>query len=418
MNKNYSSDNPWLAAQLQLKEVAGYLNLDNDILKRLMFPDRVLKVFIPVKMDNNRQEIFVGFRSQHNCARGPYKGGIRFHKNVTEEEIKALSMWMTWKCAVVDIPFGGAKGGVIVDPKLLSLSELERLSRGYLRAIYPIIGENLDIPAPDVNTDSRIMAWMLDEYTKIKGEFIPAVITGKPLEMGGSRGRKEATALGGVYILKKITEKLNLDPKNCSIAIQGFGNVGYNFAKIAWKQKYKIVAVSDSQGGIYDKDGLDIEKVKEIKDKTKSVVNYSKKGIRKISNEELLKLEVDILVPAALEGVINKKNVNEIKAKLIIEMANGPITPDADKILEKKNIIIVPDILANSGGVIVSYFEWIQNRTGLYWTLDEVNKKLKEKIYNSFDQIWQIHREKDINLRLSAYSLALSRIEKAMRTKL
>lgn len=409
MVNNY---NPFLSSQQELERAAQIINLESEILKQLKIPDRVLTFKLPIKMDDGHLEIFIGFRSQHNNSRGPYKGGIRFHPQVTEDEIKALSLWMSLKCAVINIPFGGAKGGVAVDPKKLSLTELEKLSRAYLREIAPFIGEDKDIPAPDVNTNAQIMTWMLDEYQKVTGDYRLGVLTGKPLEKGGSLGREEATGLGGVYILEQLSQKLNLKPRETKIAIQGVGNVGYWFGKMAQERGYQIVALSDSQGGIYQEKGLEIEEVMAHKKKTGSVINF--KEAKNISNDDLLKLKVDILVPAALENVINEHNINDIKAKAIIEMANGPVNPLVEQILAQKNIISVPDILANSGGVTVSYFEWLQNKENSYWSKEKVFEELKQKMENAFNDVWLIKEEKGLPLRLAAYILALERMRKAM----
>ena len=406
---------PWLIAQKQLDKVNQYLNIDKNILVRLKNPNRVLKVYLPVKMDNGEIKVFEGFRSQHNNARGPYKGGIRFHRNVSEDEVKALSMWMTWKCAVANIPFGGSKGGVIVNTKELSQGELERLARSYIKAIAPIIGENIDIPAPDVHTNPQIMSWMLDEYMKVTGKREYGVLTGKPQNLWGSAGRTQATGRGGVFVLDSLMHELKMSPKGTTIAIQGLGNVGYWFAQLAYEEGYKIIALSDSKGGIIDEKGLDPEKVLEFKKKTGSVINFP--GTESISNEELLMLKVDVLVPAAIEEVINEGNVNNIKAKAIIEMANGPVTPEADKVLTEKNIISVPDVLANSGGVTVSYFEWVQDKTGYFWTEEEVNQKLRKVMVGAFNEVWSIAKSKNTNLRISAYILAVSRVIEAMKLR-
>jgi glutamate dehydrogenase/leucine dehydrogenase len=406
------SVNPFESAQKQLQEVAPFVDVDKNIISRLMQPDRVLKVFLPITMDDGTVQVFEGYRSQHNNSAGPYKGGIRFHEDVSEGEVKALSMWMTWKCAVVGIPLGGGKGGVIVDPKLLSKAELERLSRAYARAISPIIGKDKDVPAPDVNTDGQIMAWMLDEYEQIVGRKEPGVITGKPLALGGSKGRTAATGRGGLFALMELAKRLKLEPKQTRVAVQGFGNVGYYFAKLAQAEGYKIVAVSDSKGGVFDEQGLDVEKLVAHKDKTGSVANYA--GAQKITNAQLLELDVDVLVPGAFENVIGVENASNVKAKAIIELANGPVTPAADVILHKKGIYFVPDILANAGGVTVSYFEWIQNNYGYYWEEEEVNQKLQRIMSEAFGQVWEIHKQKNVNLRLAAYILALKRVADAI----
>lgn len=404
-------DNPFLNAQKQLREAAEILGLAEETTERLSWPDRVLKFTIPVKMDDGSIKVFHGFRSQHNNARGPYKGGIRFHPNVSEDEVRALSTWMTWKCATTNIPYGGGKGGVIVDPAKLSINELERLSRGYIRQIFPIIGVDKDIPAPDVNTDGQIMSWMVDEYAKINGKEELGVITGKPVGSGGSLGREQATGQGGVHILEEIAKDNKLSPGSTSVAIQGFGNVGYWFAKLAFDLGFKIVALSDSKGGIYSEDGFDPMKVLEYKEKNRSMKGF---GGKEISNEELLELDVDVLVPAALENVITKENADKIKARFIIEMANGPVTPEADVILYKKGITSVPDVLANAGGVTVSYFEWLQNKEGKYWTEQEVLEKLKPLIVAAYKDSVEAMNKYKVDMRMGTYVLAVKRVADAM----
>jgi len=361
-------------------------------------------------MKNGLLRVFQGFRSQHNNVLGPYKGGIRFHPQVNREEVIALSTLMTLKCSVAGLPFGGGKGGVVVNPRELNPEELEQLSRGYARAISEYIGEWKDIPAPDVNTDSRIMSWMLDEYEKIIKRKSPSAFTGKPINRGGSLGRREATGRGGVISLLTLLEYLE-NKKYNTVAIQGYGNVGYHFAKIAQEKGFKIVAVSDSKGGIYNADGLDVVAVKEHKNKTGSVKGFP--GAKDISNEELLTSEVDILVPAALENVITDKNAADIRAKIIVEMANGPVTEKAYSILQKREIIAIPDIVANSGGVIVSYFEWAQGLSGYWWTEEEVNRKLEKQIKNSFVRVYRFSQDNDIDLKDAAVAVALQRIVEA-----
>ena len=395
-------------AQELIKKTGEKLNLTQEEIDFIIQPDRVIEVKVPVKMDNGVIKTFVGYRSQHNNVLGPYKGGIRFHQNVSREEVIALSILMTLKCSANNLPLGGGKGGVIVNPKELSELELERLSRGYAKAISPFIGEEVDVPAPDVNTDGKIMMWMLDEYEKTINKKSPATFTGKPVEFGGSLGRTEATGRGGVIVMNNLLKQLNKDYK--TVAIQGFGNVGYYFAKIASEKDYKIVAVSDSQGGIYYENGLDPEKVMAVKKEQGSVINYPEGKV--ISNEELLELPVDILVPAALENVITKDNASKIQAKVIIEMANGPITENSYPILENKGIISAPDILANGGGVIVSYFEWLQNKKNEKWAEDEVNQKLEEQLTTAFNKIYAISQEFNTDLKEAAFLSALAKITK------
>ena len=399
-----------LTAQDLIKKAGKILGLSDEKIKGIIIPDRVIEIKIPVRMKNGLLRVFRGFRSQHNNVLGPYKGGIRFHPQVSREEVIALSTLMTLKCSVAGLPFGGGKGGVVVNPRELSLEELEQLSRGYARAISEYIGEWKDIPAPDVNTNSRIMSWMLDEYEKIVKRKSPSTFTGKPINKGGSLGRREATGRGGVISLLTLLEYLE-NKKYNTVAIQGYGNVGYHFAKIAQEKGFKIVAVSDSKGGIYNADGLDVVAVKEHKNKTGSVKGFS--GAKDISNEELLTSEVDILVPAALENVITDKNAADIRAKIIVEMANGPITEKAYSILQKRGIITIPDIVANSGGVIVSYFEWTQGLSGYWWTEEEVNCKLERQIKNSFVRIYRFSQDNDVNLKDAAVAVALQRIVEA-----
>lgn len=404
----------------QLEDAARVIDLDPSLLEILKNPKRIMIVNIPVKMDSGAIQIFRGYRSQYNDALGPFKGGIRFHPGVNLSEVKALSAWMTWKCSVVGIPYGGGKGGIIVDVKKLSTGELERLSRGYVQALRDFIGPEKDIPAPDVNTDPQIMAWMMDEFSRMHGHNVPGVVTGKPIEVGGTRGRKYATSQGGIYVFEKIVEKFELDPAKLKIAIQGFGNVGYFAAEILFALGYNVVAVSDSQGGIVLEGGtektLNVKEVLKYKEKTGSVVGYP--GTRTITNEELLELPVDVLLPSALENVITEKNADRIKAQLIVEMANGPVTPAADKILEKKGVTVVPDILANAGGVIVSYFEWVQNLQNYYWSEKENISRLKTIIEDAFDEVWgkKCCTEK-CSLRLAAYALAVERVAKAERLR-
>lgn len=420
--------NPYINAVQQLEEVGKILKLDKKTINKLKTSKRLIKKDLKIKMDSGKYKTFKAFRSQHNNARGPFKGGIRFHPEVTEDEVKALSIWMTWKCSVVGIPYGGAKGGVICDPKKMSQSELERLSRAYIKAIAPYIGPWLDVPAPDVNTNSQTMAWMIDEYVKLQKDKISAnplaAITGKPVELGGSQGRTEATGLGGVYILQELVKKLKLKPEKTTVAVQGYGNVGYWFSKLVYQAGFRVVAVSDSQGGAYVPSGLNPDLTLDCKQKTGTVRKCFCKdrscNIRfgkKITNDELLELKVDILVPAALENVIHKTNAKNIKAKAIIELANGPVTPEADKILHKKGIISIPDILANAGGVTVSYFEWVQNLQGQSWKKEKVLKKLKEIMIKAFSEYWQKFQELQVNSRMAAYALAVDKVVQSLKIK-
>jgi glutamate dehydrogenase/leucine dehydrogenase len=396
----------------QLAQVKQIINLDEDTYAQLQAPDKFLEVSIPVKMDDGHIKVFKGYRSQFNDARGPYKGGIRFHPDVNESEVRALSAWMTWKTAVVNIPLGGGKGGIIVNPKELSQGELERLSRGYIDAIYKLIGPKVDVPAPDVYTTPQIMAWMLDEYEKLVGHKDPSVITGKPLELGGSQGRSYSTAQGAVHVLTEAIKKAQLD-NNASIAIQGFGNAGQHMAKILFRQGFKIVALSDSGGAIYNVSGLDVEAVVQHKNINKTVVGFA--GAEAIG--DILTQTVDILIPSALESVITAENANEVKAKLVIELANGPITPEADNILESKNILVIPDILSNAGGVVVSYFEQVQNAYNYYWPEFAVLDRLEKVMVNAFNQAWNEKEKYNISMRMGCYALAVQRVADAMKAR-
>lgn len=428
-------NNPWENALSQLDSAAAILRKQyadapafDKAISRLKVPENILEGEISIKKDDGSTQKFKAYRSQHNRARGPYKGGIRFHPNVEINEVKALSMWMTWKCAVTGIPYGGGKGGVAVDPRTLSLTELEQLSRAYARFLGTNVGPWLDVPAPDVNTTGQIMAWMVDEWEKTVGQKTLlqvnpiATFTGKPLGLGGSEGREEATGLGGVYVLEELAAAVGWKRKqDITIAVQGFGNVGYWFAHHADMLGYKVVAVSDSKGGIYVKDGLNPEKTLACKRQNGEISKCPcsddhcdiKLG-KVISNEELLELEVDVLVPSALENVITQANADRIKAKFIIEMANGPVTPEADVILSKKGILSIPDVLANAGGVTTSYFEWVQNLAGYYWPKSEVLAKLQPLMVTAFRQMWQMHEAEKLTPREATYVAAIKRVVDAM----
>ena len=416
------SGNFFSQTQKQFIEIAKFLNLESEIIQQLKEPQRILKFQIPVRMDNGKIKVFFGFRSQHNNSLGPYKGGIRYHPNVSEDGIKALSMLMTWKCSLVGLPFGGGKGGVIVNPLELSKNELERLSRGYVNKVFPLIGPNIDVPAPDVNTNAQIMAWMVDEYSKLKGKDSPAAFTGKPLEMWGIKGRKEATGYGGVVILEKLSKAFDLKPEKTTLAIQGFGNVGYHFAYFAFKKGFKIIAISEAEGGIYVSKGLNPEetlKCKEAKGKiagcycTGSVCDTS--FGKKITNRELLQMPVDVLVPAAVENVIAKENAPRIRAKYIIEMANAPVTPEALSILDKRGALSVPDILANAGGVVASYFEWLQSKEKKKWKKRKVLEDLSATLGKTFDKVWDLSQREKISLRKASYFIAINKVAKAIK---
>ncbi|MBX4191689.1 MAG: Glu/Leu/Phe/Val dehydrogenase [Candidatus Doudnabacteria bacterium] len=406
--------NAFESAMRQLDNAAQILKLDEKTLKILRNPTKIINVSIPITMDDGSVQLFEGFRVQYNDARGPYKGGLRYHPQVDMDEVKALSFWMSIKNAVVNVPYGGGKGGIAVDPKKLSKTELEKLSRKFIDLIYRDIGPQVDVPAPDVNTTPEIMAWMVDEYAKLVGTLVPAVITGKPLDKGGSEGREEATGFGGVEILKQASAELKL-PAGSTVAIQGFGNVGSFFAQLAVEAGYKVVAVSDSKSGIYDPQGLDLQKVAEYKKSNGSFANFP--NAQSVTNEELLELSVDILVPAALENQIHQDNADRIKAKLIIEMANGPTTPQADTILHNKGVWVVPDVLSNSGGVAGSYLEWVQNLEDKHWTKEEVLGKLTTYMSGAWKNVLETSKQNNTDFRNGAFILAINRIAEAIQKK-
>ena len=432
------------SAQTLIIKTAEKMKLDPEMVKRLIEPEFSHEFALTITMDSGKKKVFKGWRIQHNSALGPYKGGIRFHPETTKEEVQALATLMSIKCAVAGLPYGGAKGGIIVDPKKLSKGELERLSRAFVVRIAHVIGVDIDVPAPDVNTTPQIMAWMIDEYQKVIGYKSPGTFTGKPVAIGGSLGRTEATGRGGLFVLQALLEKAryrkffdgkqktakNLIPSpfnNLTIAVQGFGNVGYYFAKLseieampAGRHGFKIVAVSDSKGGVYVKDGLSVDTTMKCKKEKGMVAGCYCRGSvcdlklgKNITNEELLELPVDILVPAALENVINDQNMKKIKAKIILELANGPITSEAYEYLNKQGVIVIPDVLANSGGVTVSYLEWVQGKAGYFWSEKEVNDKLKIMMNKAFEAIWKKSVEKKIPLKQAAFEVALERIVSA-----
>lgn len=399
-------------AEKQLEKAKKHITLAQETGETLKYPKETFNFSIPVRMDNGRLQVFQGFRVRYNDVRGPTKGGIRYHPNVNMDEVKALAFWMCIKCAVIDIPYGGGKGGIIVDPHTLSRAELERLSRGWMRGAYIIVGPDRDIPAPDVYTNSEIMDWMMDEYSKIAGKPTPAVITGKSLSKGGSEGRSYATALGGYFAIQEAVKKVQVGKK---VAIQGFGNAGAHMARLMSKGGFTVVAVSDSKGGAHMESGFDYAKLEEMKNTQGRVDAYP--GCTKITNEQLLELDVDILVLAALENTVTRENAPKIKAKIIVELANGPVTPEADDILHQNSVFLIPDVLANAGGVCVSYFEWVQNKEGSHWTEEEVNRKLEQKMVNEFNATYAIHHDKKIDMRTAAYVLALGRIDQATKDK-
>lgn len=405
---------PYLVALEQLRIAARKLNLDPGIHAMLQVPKRSLTVSVSIKMDKGKIGVFQGCRVQHMDARGPYKGGIRYHPNVNLDEVTALSMWMTWKCSVMDIPYGGAKGGICCNPKTMSRNELENLTRRYTSMIFDIIGPYRDVPAPDVYTDAQTMAWIMDTYSQREGYSVPECVTGKPISIGGSEGRTEATSLGVDICAREAAKKLNMKIKGATVAVQGYGNVGWNAAKIAYDWGAKILATSDSMGGIYCKDGLNPYKVYEHKQKTGSVTNF--KGTENITNEEVLETKCDILIPAALENSITKENADKIKAKIVAEGANGPTTPDADKILYEKKVLLIPDILANAGGVTVSYFEWVQNLEREHWPLDEVCKKLESKMCKAFTDVYELSKKEKCEMRTAALMLGVGRVADAIKT--
>ena len=398
----------------QFDEAAEILELDDGIREFLRAPKRTVILSIPVRMDDGSIRVFTGYRVQHNNARGPFKGGIRYHPSVDLDEVTALAILMTWKTAVVDIPFGGAKGGVKCNPKEMSRSELERLTRRYIAALFDVIGPHIDIPAPDVYTDEQTMAWIMDTYSQLKGEPTPEVVTGKPISVGGSECRKEATSYGVSVCVREAAKEYGLELKGASIAVQGYGNVGFNAAKILHDWGAKIVAVSDSKGGIINRNGLDPLKVMEHKKRTGSVINYE--GAENITNEELLTLDVDFLIPAAIEGQITGKNADKIRAKVIVEGANGPTTPEADRILQEKNVKVIPDILANAGGVTVSYFEWVQNIQKFRWERDEILMRLDKRMVKSFKDTLEYSKRYETGMRMGALLLAVKRVAEAVES--
>ena len=407
--------NAYTVAMQNFELAADALQLDEDVRNMIRYPERILCVNVPVRMDNGKIECFQGYRVQHNTARGPAKGGIRFHPDVTLDEVKALSTWMTWKCAVVNIPYGGGKGGVACDPKRMSLGEIERLTRRYTASILPIIGPGQDIPAPDVYTNPQIMAWIMDTYSMTRGHLVTGVVTGKPLALGGSLGRNEATGRGTFITTEAAAQHLRIPLKGAKVVVQGFGNAGSVTAHLLDGAQADVIAVSDSRGCIYAKDGLHIPKLMLHKERTGTVLGFP--GAEQITEDEMLSLDCDILVPAALENMIHAGNAGKIKAKIIAEAANGPITPEADKILEERGIFVIPDILCNAGGVTVSYFEWVQNETHLQWDLAEVNMRLEKVMRTAFTEVLEIHLESKVSMRTAAHMLAIQRVVEATRLR-
>jgi glutamate dehydrogenase (NAD(P)+) len=408
-------ENPFELAKSQLRRVGEVFGLDPDLIRVLSKPKKAVEVSIPVQMDDGSIEVFTGFRVTHNIARGPSKGGIRYHPNVTLDEVKALAMWMTWKCSLMGLPFGGAKGGVVCDPKRLSLSELERMTRRYTSEIINDIGPERDIPAPDVGTDSRIMAWIFDTYSMNKGHSVLSVVTGKPLSVGGSLGREEATARGALYCIQAMSVKQGKRISEYSVAIQGFGNVGANLARLLHGDGAKVVAVSDSRGGVYNANGIDVPAALAHKQERGTLEGLA--NAERVTNEELVELPCDILAPCALEQIVTEENADRVKATVICEGANGPVTPAADSILEDRGVLVLPDVLANAGGVVVSYFEWVQGLQEYFWREDEVNAKLHDICARAFEEAWITRDRYATSLRMSSYGLAVQRVTEATTTR-
>ncbi|MEC1893234.1 Glu/Leu/Phe/Val family dehydrogenase [Cytobacillus firmus] len=404
--------NLFTSTQVVIKEALNKLGYADEMYELLKEPLRMLTVRIPIRMDDGSTKIFTGYRSQHNDAVGPTKGGVRFHPEVNEDEVKALSMWMSLKCGIVDLPYGGGKGGIICDPRSMSMGELERLSRGYVRAISQIVGPTKDIPAPDVYTNSQIMAWMMDEYSRLREYDSPGFITGKPLVLGGSQGREKATAQGVVICIEEAAKKRGISIEGARVAVQGFGNAGSFLAKFMHDAGAKVVAISDAYGALYDPNGLDIDYLLDRRDSFGTVTTLFDNTL---TNEELLELDCDILVPAAVSNQITAANAHDIKASIIVEAANGPTTLEATKILSDRGILLVPDVLASSGGVSVSYFEWVQNNQGYYWTEDEVTEKLEKVLVQAFDNVYQTSQQRKVNMRLAAYMVGARKMSEASR---
>ncbi len=409
------AEDPWAMAQHQLRRVCRFMEIGDNMLNVLLECKKAVAVSIPVRMDDGSVQTFEGFRVTHNVARGPSKGGIRYHPGVTLEETKALAMWMTWKCALMGLPFGGAKGGIVCNPKLLSVSELERLTRRYTTEIINLIGPEVDIPAPDVGTGAREMAWIFDTYSMNKGYSVLGVVTGKPLTVGGSLGRVEATGRGAVYCIREAIRKRGERVADLRVAVQGAGNVGANVARILADDGATIVALSDSTSGIYNPDGIDVTAALEHKRETGTLVGVD--GSEEITNDELLLVDCDVLAPCALEQVITRDNADRIKASIVCEGANGPTTPEADQILDDRGVLVLPDVLANAGGVVVSYFEWVQGLQEYFWSEGEVNAKLNDIVTRAFHETWRLHEERSLSMRDAAYALAVGRVAEATITR-
>jgi glutamate dehydrogenase (NAD(P)+) len=408
-------EDPFELAQQQLRRVADIFKIDPNLVEVLKECKKAVVVSVPVVMDNGTVQTFEGYRVTHNIARGPSKGGIRYHPDVSLSEVKSLAMWMTWKCALMNIPFGGAKGGVICDPKKLTRMELQKMTRRYTTEIINEIGPEKDIPAPDVGTDPSVMAWIFDTYSMNKGHSVLGVVTGKPLNVGGSLGRLEATARGAMYCIREAIRKQELSFDGLRVAVQGFGNVGSYVAKFMHEQGAKVIAVSDSTSGIYNPDGIDIELALAHKQETGALAGL--RGTESISNDELLLLDCDVLAPCALEQVITSENADKVKARIICEGANGPVTPTGDEILDERGVLVLPDILANAGGVVVSYFEWVQGLQEFFWKEDEVNARLNDIVTRAFNETWTTHQNRGTSMRMAAYGLAVQRVSEATTTR-
>ena len=412
---SHLKENPWEMARSQLRQTASQIGMEDSMLNVLLECKKAVAVSVPTRMDDGSVRVFEGFRCTHNVARGPSKGGIRYHHEVTLEETKALAMWMTWKCALMGLPFGGAKGGVVVNPKELSVLELERMTRRYTTEIINFIGPEADIPAPDVGTSPREMAWIFDTYSMNKGYSVLGVVTGKPLEVGGSVGRVEATARGAAFCVREALRKQDLSIEDRRVAVQGFGNVGSNLALILAGQGATIVALSDSRGGVHNADGIDVQAALAHKQDTGSLEGLA--GAEAITNDELLLVDCDVLAPCALEQVITGDNAGQIRASIVCEGANGPVTPDADVILDDRGVLVLPDVLANAGGVVVSYFEWVQGLQEYFWKESEVNAKLNDIITRAFAETWRAHEERSLSMRQAAYALGVGRVAEATTTR-
>jgi glutamate dehydrogenase (NAD(P)+) len=413
--ESHLRENPFEIAREQLRRVAEIFDIDQRLVNVLQECKKAVVVSVPVTMDDGTIHAFEGYRVTHNIARGPSKGGIRYHPDVTLDEVKALSMWMTWKCALMNIPFGGAKGGVVCNPKRLSRGELERMTRRYTTEIINEIGPEKDIPAPDVGTDPTVMAWIFDTYSMNKGHSVLGVVTGKPLNVGGSLGRLEATAHGALYVLREAMRKRGLRFADARVAVQGFGNVGSYLALFLQEEGAKVIALSDSAGGIHNPDGIDVKAAQAHKQETGALGGL--RGTEPVSNDELVLLDCDVLAPCALEQVITEVNADKVKAQIIVEGANGPVTPTADEILEERDVLILPDVLANAGGVVVSYFEWVQGLQEYFWKETEVNARLNDITTRAFNETWRVHEQSGVSMRMAAYGLAVQRVAEATTTR-